>query len=66
MTTKLENEPINKIVETAADIIRRYRTLFQKILGSTPEEVKETHKALEGFTPKEIREALKLYREKRK
>jgi Mn-dependent DtxR family transcriptional regulator len=66
MSARVENESINNVLETAVDIIRKYRTLFNKILGLTPEEVKETHEALEGFTPAEIREALKLYREKHK
>jgi len=39
---------------------------MRKYFGSSPEEVQETYKVLEGFTPAEIREAVKLYREKHK
>jgi len=35
--------------------------MFDKILGSTPEEIRDTQEALKGFTSAEIREALKLY-----
>ena len=44
-------------------ILRRH---MRKYFGSSPEEVQETYKVLEGVTPAEIREAVKLYREKRK
>jgi len=66
MSTGLENSSNNRSFETAIEIMRKYRTLVKEIFGSTPEEVQETHEAMEGLTPAEIREAVKLYREKYK
>jgi len=62
MSAELKDKSISEILVTSTDIIRKYRIMFNKILGSTPEESRETQEALEGFTPAEIREALKLYR----
>jgi len=66
MSTGLENKSVANLLDISTDLIREYRILLEKILGSTPEEVQETYEALEGFTPAEIREAVKLYREKHK
>jgi len=66
MSNGLENSSNNRIFETAIEIMRKYRTLINEIFGSTPEEVQETHEAMEGLTPAEIREALKIYRERHK
>lgn len=62
MSAGLENKSVPELLDTAIDVIKKYRTLFDKILGSTPEEIQETHEVLEGFNSAEIREALKLYR----
>lgn len=51
-----------ELLDIAVEIIREDRILFAKILGSTPEEIRETQEALEGLTPAEIREAVKHYR----
>lgn len=62
MSTEVQDKSISKVLVNSTDIIRKYRVLFDKILGSTPEEIQETQEALEGFTPADIREAMKLYR----
>ncbi len=62
MSTELKDKSISEVLVTSTDIIRKYRTLFDKILGSTPEEMRETQETLEGLTPAEIREAVRNYR----
>ena len=66
MSTESKTQSISEVLATSTDIIRKYSTMFGKILGKTPEEIEETKEALEGLTPAEIREALKLYRERHK
>lgn len=60
--TELENQSVPELLGTATDIIKNYSKMFDKILGETPEEIRETKDALEGLTPAEIRESLNLYR----
>jgi len=62
MSTEVKNNSISDVLVSSTEIMRKYRILFDKILGSTTEEARETQDALEGFTPAEIREALKLYK----
>ena len=54
--------PFGTLLDISTDRMKEYRILLEKILGSTTEESRETQEALEGFTPAEIREAVKLYR----
>jgi len=61
MSTESKDKSISEILDISRDTIRRYRIMFDKILGSTPEEIRDTQEALKGFTSAEIREALKLY-----
>ena len=58
-------ELLENTLKRAADGLRQYRSLVRRILGDTPEEVKETLKAMENLTPREIREALREYRRRR-
>ncbi len=60
----MKNKSIPELLETATDVIKKYRVMFDKILGSTTEEVRETKEALEGVTPAEIRAALNLYKKR--
>lgn len=46
----------------AVEGLRSYRALVRKILGNSPEEVRETLKAMEGLTPAQIRDALEAYK----
>ena len=62
MSTKLEVKSVSELLDFSTDVIKKYRIMFDKILGSTPEEIIETQEALEGLTPAEIRKAVKLYR----
>lgn len=66
MSTGLEDKSVANLLDISTDAMKEYRILLEKILGSTTEEIRETQEALEGFTPAEIREAVKLYREKHK
>ena len=38
-------------LEKARDALGQYRTLFKKVPGETPEEVRDTIQAMEGLTP---------------
>ena len=38
-------------LEKARDALRQYRTLVKKVLGETPEDVRDTLQAMEGLTP---------------
>lgn len=62
MSAELKDKSISEILVTSTDIIRKYRIMFDKILGSTPEEIRDTQEALKGFTSAEIREAMRTYR----
>lgn len=62
MTTVLDIELTAETLEKAARGLRRYRRLVEKILGNSPEEVKETLQAIEGLTPAQIRFALRAYK----
>lgn len=62
MINRLEDKSIPELFDSAMDVISKYNIMFDKILGSTPEEVKETQEALEGLTPAEIRDAVKRFR----
>jgi len=62
MSNELQDQSISEVLVTSADIMRKYRIMFGKILGETPEEFQETQEALEGLTPADIREAVKLYK----
>ena len=64
MSAELEDKSISNILEMSTDLIKEYRLQIEKILGSTPEEIKETQDALEGFTPADIREAVNLYKKR--
>jgi len=59
---RIKKKSVKELLDISLEIIRDYRILFDKILGKTPEEIQETKEALEGFTPADIREAIKLYR----
>jgi len=52
--------------ENTSEIRSIIQDHVRKYFGSSPEEVQETYKVLEGLTPDEIREAVNLYREKHK
>jgi len=56
-------ELIADTLEKAAEGLRRFRGLVEKILGNSPEDVRETLRAMEGLTPAQIRDALGAYRE---
>jgi len=58
-------ESIADTLEKAAEGLRRFRSLVEKILGNSPEEVRETMRAMEGLAPAQIRDALQAYRETR-
>ncbi|MBA7689607.1 hypothetical protein ES703_98115 [subsurface metagenome] len=62
MSTRLEDKSIPELLDISSDVIRNYRIMFDKILGSTPEEAIETQEALEGLTPAYIREAVKRFK----
>ena len=49
-------------LEKSRRALMRYRGLIQKILGSSPEEVKETLSLMHDLTPSQIREACRLYK----
>ena len=63
MSATFELELTAEALERAARGLRRYRALINRILGATPEEVRATMLAMEGFTPAQIREALDAYRD---
>lgn len=62
MNNRLEDKSDAELLEITADLVKNYRILTHKFLGSTPEEMRETEEVLEGLTPAEIREAVKHYR----
>ena len=66
MSAGIDIELTADTLKRAAEGLRHYRSLVMRILGETPEEVKETLKAMEGLTPREIREALLDYRRRRR
>jgi hypothetical protein len=53
-----ELEMVEYALKNAAEHLRRYRRLVLKILGDSPEEIRDTMKALEDLTPTQIRERL--------
>ena len=63
MNQEFSLELTAEVLERAANGLRRYRALVERVLGSTPEEVRETLGLMEGLTPDRIRAALKVYRE---
>jgi len=62
MSTELKDKSVPELLDTATELVTAYRLLLEKILGSTSEEFKETQEVLEGFTPADIREAVKIYK----
>ena len=62
MTTELELEFTAATLERAAQGLRKYRDLVERILGNSPEEVKDTLQAMKGLTPAQIRDALDIYK----
>lgn len=65
MEAATQIELIADTLEKAAEGIRGFRGLIEKILGNSPEGVRETLQAMEGLTPAQIRDALRAYREPR-
>ena len=49
-------------LEKARNALARYLSLIQRILGSTPEEVRMTLSAMDGLTPEEIRDCCLAYK----
>ena len=62
MNSTLDLEVTADTLEKAAAGLRKYRLLVEKILGSSPEEVRNTLRAMEGLTPAQIREACDVYK----
>ena len=58
MDIPLEVESIADTLEKAIEGLRKCRGIVERILGNSPEEVKETLRAMEGMTPSQIRDAL--------
>ena len=65
MTAELELEFTAETLERAARELRKYRDLVNRILGTSPEEVRETLQAMAGLTPAQIRDALWSYKAQR-
>ncbi len=66
MSANIDVELTADTLKRAAEGLRQYRSLVMRILGETPEEVRKRLKAMEGLTPREIREALLDYRRRRR
>jgi len=62
MRDELEKKSVSELLDVSIELIRKYRILFNTILGSTPDENKEMHEILEGYTHREIRDALEWYK----
>lgn len=63
MSSDTQIELIADTLEKAAEGLRRFRGLVEKILGNSPEDVRETLRAMEGLSPAQIRDALRVYRQ---
>lgn len=62
MSATFEMELTAEALERSAQGLRKYRSLINRILGSTPEEIRETLMAMEGLTPAQIRVACDIYK----
>jgi len=62
MSTPLDMELTAETLEQAAQGLRKYRHLIERILGNSPEEIKKTLMAMKDLTPAQIREALEIYK----
>ena len=50
-------EEVARVLEDAARGIRVCRDILEKVLGYSPDEVRESLAAMEGLSPQDIREA---------
>jgi len=62
LSVHLDIDLIAEALERSRDALRKYLRLVRKILGSSPDEIQGTLKAMEGLTPAQIREACEVYK----
>jgi len=62
MNAALNLELMADTLEMAVKGLRTYRSLIRKILGNSPDEVKDMLQVMEGLTLAQIRDALEIYK----